>query len=70
MTGRVLFEAIGTGIDIRHFPPGREIIALDISGAMLRRAGARARQSIRARSHSSKWMRKPWTSPMLASIPP
>lgn len=41
MRGRVLFVAIGTGADIRHFPPGREIVAIDISREMLRRAEAR-----------------------------
>lgn len=41
MIGRVLFVAIGTGADIAHFPAGREIIAIDISQAMLRRAESR-----------------------------
>jgi len=41
MVGRVLFVAVGTGVDIRHFPPDREIIAIDISEEMLRRAEAR-----------------------------
>jgi len=43
MVGRVLFVAVGTGVDIKHFPPGREIIAIDISEEMLRRALARGR---------------------------
>ena len=38
MAGRVLFVAVGTGVDIRHFPPARQIVAIDISGEMLRRA--------------------------------
>lgn len=38
MKGRVLFVAVGTGTDIRHFPPGREIVGVDISREMLRRA--------------------------------
>lgn len=42
MSGRVLFEAVGTGVDIRHFPPGRDITAIDISDEMLRRARPRA----------------------------
>ncbi|TWT44480.1 Demethylmenaquinone methyltransferase [Phycisphaerae bacterium RAS1] len=42
MSGRVLFEAVGTGVDIQHFPPDREIIAIDISEEMLRRARPRA----------------------------
>jgi len=41
MKGRVLFAAIGTGADIAHFPPGHEIVAVDISKEMLRRAEAR-----------------------------
>lgn len=41
MSGRVLFEAIGTGVDIQHFPPGREIVAIDISDEMLLRARPR-----------------------------
>lgn len=44
MTGRVLFIAAGTGMDIKHFPPGREIVALDISEEMLRRAAPRAQR--------------------------
>ncbi|MBL8879208.1 MAG: class I SAM-dependent methyltransferase [Phycisphaerales bacterium] len=42
MSGRVLFEAVGTGVDIQHFPPGRDITAIDISDEMLRRARPRA----------------------------
>lgn len=38
MEGRVLFVAVGTGLDVKHFPPNLEIIAIDISDAMLRRA--------------------------------
>jgi len=41
MRGRVLFVAIGTGLDIRHFPPDHEIVAVDISEEMLRRAEPR-----------------------------
>lgn len=44
MVGRVLFVAAGTGLDIKHFPPAREIVAIDISEEMLRRAAPR-RQS-------------------------
>lgn len=43
MTGKSLFIAVGTGMDIRHFPPGREIVAIDISEEMLRRADSRRR---------------------------
>lgn len=39
--GPILFVALGTGLDIAHFPPGRDIVALDISPAMLKRAAPR-----------------------------
>lgn len=35
MQGRVLFLALGTGLDIEAFPPGRSITAIDISPRML-----------------------------------
>lgn len=41
MTGRVLFEAVGTGVDIRCFPPGLDIIAIDINKTMLAKAKRR-----------------------------
>ena len=41
MVGRVLFVALGTGVDIRRFPPGRRVVAIDISEEMLRRAKPR-----------------------------
>jgi SAM-dependent methyltransferase len=44
MRGRVLFAAVGTGVDIKHFPPGLSIAAIDISDKMLRKAEKRARQ--------------------------
>lgn len=43
MRGEVLFLAVGTGLDIQFFPPGRRITGIDISGEMLRRAEPRAR---------------------------
>jgi len=42
MRGRVLFVAVGTGQDIRFFPPGRDITGIDISPRMLAKAGERA----------------------------
>ena len=39
--GRVLLVAVGTGVDIKHFPTGGEIVAIDISEEMLRKACAR-----------------------------
>ena len=44
MYGRVLFAAAGTGVDIRHFPPGKTIVAIDISEQMLAKAKKRARK--------------------------
>ena len=41
--GRILFLAIGTGLDIAFFPPGRNIVALDISTRMIEQARPRAR---------------------------
>ena len=42
MEGKILFLAIGTGLDIACFPPGKEITAIDISPRMLEKAGPRA----------------------------
>lgn len=42
MQGRIFFVAIGSGLDIPLFPPGREIIGADISEKMLERARPRA----------------------------
>ncbi len=42
MQGRVLFLAVGTGLDIACFPPGREIEGIDISPKMLQKAAPRA----------------------------
>jgi ubiquinone/menaquinone biosynthesis C-methylase UbiE len=44
MEGRVLFVAVGTGLDVKHFPPNLEIVAIDISDEMLRRAAPRCRR--------------------------
>ena len=40
---RILFVALGTGLDIACFPRGRHIVGIDISPAMLARAEPRAR---------------------------
>jgi ubiquinone/menaquinone biosynthesis C-methylase UbiE len=42
MDGRILFVAVGTGQDIRFFPPGKDIVAIDISPRMLEKAAYRA----------------------------
>jgi SAM-dependent methyltransferase len=44
MTGRVLFAAAGTGLNFPNFPPGKDIVAIDVSSQMLERARARARK--------------------------
>lgn len=36
--GRVLLVAVGTGVDIKHLPSDGEIVAIDISEEMLRKA--------------------------------
>ena len=41
MSGRVLFLALGTGLDIEFFPPGQTVCAVDISERMLGLAAAR-----------------------------
>ena len=42
MSGKILFVAVGTGQDIRFFPPGRDIVGIDISPRMLEKAKSRA----------------------------
>ena len=41
MAGKILFLALGTGLDIAAFPPGRDITAIDISPKMLQQAQPR-----------------------------
>jgi ubiquinone/menaquinone biosynthesis C-methylase UbiE len=40
--GKILFLAVGTGLDIPSFPPGKDVTAIDISPKMLAKAEARA----------------------------
>jgi ubiquinone/menaquinone biosynthesis C-methylase UbiE len=42
MQGKVLFLAVGTGLDIHFFPPDRDIVGIDISAKMLEKAQDRA----------------------------
>lgn len=42
MQGSILFVAVGTGLDIACFPPGRQIVGIDISPKMLEKARPRA----------------------------
>ncbi len=39
--GQILFAALGTGLDIPTFPPGKQITAIDISPKMLEHAAPR-----------------------------
>jgi ubiquinone/menaquinone biosynthesis C-methylase UbiE len=41
MRGKILFLALGTGLDIAAFPPGQDITAIDISPEMLKQAQKR-----------------------------
>ncbi|MGE3692021.1 MAG: methyltransferase domain-containing protein [Novosphingobium sp.] len=41
MKGKVLFMALGTGLDIPAFPPGQQITAIDISPKMIEQAQER-----------------------------
>ncbi len=42
MRGKVLFLAVGTGLDIPFFPTGPDIVGIDISDKMLEKARPRA----------------------------
>jgi ubiquinone/menaquinone biosynthesis C-methylase UbiE len=42
--GRILFLAIGTGLDVPFFPPQRDITGIDISDGMIEKARARVDQ--------------------------
>ncbi len=42
MQGKSLMVATGTGNDFKYFPPGQDIVALDISPKMLEKAAPRA----------------------------
>ncbi len=41
MDGKILFLALGTGLDIPFFPPGKDITAIDISPKMIEQAQER-----------------------------
>ena len=41
MKGKVLFAAAGTGLNFPYFPPGKEIVAIDLSSQMLEAARTR-----------------------------
>ena len=39
--GRILFVAVGTGLDIQFFPPGKTIVGVEISPGMIEKARPR-----------------------------
>lgn len=43
MRGKTLMVAAGTGNDFQFFPPGQDVVAIDISQKMLERAARKAR---------------------------
>jgi len=40
--GKILFVAVGSGLDFEHFPRGRDVLGIDISKKMLEKAAPRA----------------------------
>jgi ubiquinone/menaquinone biosynthesis C-methylase UbiE len=44
MQGRILFVAVGTGLDIPFFPPHQTIVAIDVSPKMIERAQVKAQR--------------------------
>lgn len=43
MEGKILFLAAGTGLDFEHFPKGLDIMSIDISPEMIKRAEIKAK---------------------------
>jgi ubiquinone/menaquinone biosynthesis C-methylase UbiE len=43
LSGRILDAGVGTGRNIAYYPPGAEVVGIDLSPAMLARAEARRR---------------------------
>ena len=43
MSGKVLFLAVGTGLDFAFFPKGQDILGIDISSGMLEKAAEKAK---------------------------
>jgi ubiquinone/menaquinone biosynthesis C-methylase UbiE len=44
LAGRILDAGVGTGRNIAYYPPGAEVVGIDLSPAMLARATARAKR--------------------------
>ncbi|MBL6951497.1 MAG: class I SAM-dependent methyltransferase [Alphaproteobacteria bacterium] len=44
LKGRILDAGVGTGRNMAYYPAGSEMVGLDLSGAMLKRAAARRRR--------------------------
>ncbi|MBF0191121.1 MAG: class I SAM-dependent methyltransferase [Magnetococcales bacterium] len=76
---RILFAALGTGLDIPFFPPGQEMVAIDISAAMLARAAPRVAaypgriearlMDITALEYPDGWFDQVFTSCTFCSVP-
>lgn len=45
LSGRLLDAGVGTGRNMAFYPPGAEVVGIDLSPAMLRRAAGRAKTS-------------------------
>jgi len=45
LNGRLLDAGVGTGRNIAFYPPGSEVVGIDLSPAMLKRAGRRVARS-------------------------
>lgn len=79
MRGKILFLAVGTGLDIQFFPPGQDITGLDISPEMLKRAAPRAaaypgrmtvmRQDVQALEFEDAQFDQVFTSCTFCSVP-
>ena len=48
LSGRILDAGVGTGRNVPYYPPGAEVVGIDLSPAMLRRAERRAQSLGRA----------------------
>ncbi len=77
--GRILFVAVGTGLDIQFFPPGRNLVGADISERMLAKARPRVdaypgsfrlhRMSLHALAFSDHSFDQVFTSCTFCSVP-
>jgi ubiquinone/menaquinone biosynthesis C-methylase UbiE len=66
--GRTILAAVGTGKNIKYFPPGLDLVGLDISPRMLERARAGA-ERYQGRIELRPWTFSSSTTPTAALIP-